>query len=78
MAANATYNVPGHAIGGFLAATSGTITITAKEPNGINTNTYVNAVPVIAGVYLPIPLEFPTAAGGTVTLASGASGTLFV
>lgn len=78
MAANATYNVPGHAIGGFLAATSGTITITAKEPNGINTNTYVNAVPVIAGIYTPIPIEFPSTSGGTITLAGGASGTLFV
>ncbi len=78
MAANATYNVPGHAIWSFLAATSGAITISAVEARGTTVVTYVDAVPVTAGVYLPIPLEFPTAAGGTVTLASGASGTLFV
>ena len=78
MAANTSYVVRGPHIGGFLAKTSGTITISAVDALGTTVVTYVNAVPVTAGVHLPIPLEFPTAAGGTVTLAGGASGTLFV
>lgn len=78
MAANATYVVRGPSIGGFLAKTAGTITVSAANALGTTTVTYVDVVPVVAGVYLPIPLEFPTTSGGSVTLAGGASGTLFV
>jgi hypothetical protein len=38
----------------------------------------VNAVPVTAGFYTPIPILFQQPAGFFVTLAGGASGTLFV
>lgn len=78
MAANTSYVVRGPSMGGFLAKTSGTITVAAANPLGTSTVTYVDAVPVTAGAYTPIPLEFPTGAGGTITLAGGASGTLFV
>lgn len=77
MAANASYTIRGQNIGGFLAKTAGTITVTSTDASGLNAVTLVDAVPVTAGVYTPIPLEFP-ARGGTVTLAGGASGTLFV
>jgi len=78
MAANATYAVRGPAIGGFLAKTAGTVSVTAPDNTGLTTATYVDAIPVAAGTYLPIPLSFPTGAGGSVILANGASGTLFV
>ena len=77
MGANATYQVQGPHIGGFLAKTSGTITITSRNALGNSTVTLVDAVPVTAGIYTPIPLIFPATAG-TVTLAGGASGTLMV
>lgn len=78
MAANTSYVVRGPSMGGFLAKTSGTITVTATDARGNGSTNFVNAVPVTAGAYTPIPLEFPAGAGGTVTLADGASGTLFV
>lgn len=77
MAANASYNITGQHMGGFLAKTAGTITVTSKDANGINDVTLVDAVPVSAGVYTPIPIIFPST-GATVTLALGASGTLMV
>lgn len=78
MVANTSYVVRGPSMGGFLAKTSGTITVAADNALGTSLVTYVDAVPVTAGTYTPIPLEFPTGAGGTITLAGGASGTLFV
>lgn len=78
MAANSNYAVRGPSMGGFLAKTSGTITVTATNSQGNGSTNFVDAVPVTAGTYTPIPLEFPAGAGGTVTLAGGASGTLFV
>lgn len=78
MAANTAYVVRGPSMGGFLAKTSGTLTVTATGSQGNGSTNFVDAVPVSAGVYLPIPLEFPAGAGGTITLAGGASGTLFV
>ncbi len=68
-----------HSIGGFLAATTGTITVTANLAIGASSptsTTFVNAVPVTAGIYTPIPiwLQGPI----TVALAAGASGTLMV
>lgn len=77
MAANASYTIRGIYLGGFLAKTSGTITITAPSANGLTTVTLVDAVPVTAGIYTPIPIVFPSA-HATVTLAGGASGTLMV
>lgn len=62
-------------VGGFLAVTAGTITITSDPDTGSTPITIVNAFPVAAGVYYPLPFYLsPT--GGSVTLAGGASGTL--
>jgi hypothetical protein len=78
MAANASHTVRGIYLGGFLAKTAGTITVVAKDPSGLSDVTYVDAIPVTAGVYTPIPVVFPSNEGFTVTLAGGASGTLMV
>jgi hypothetical protein len=58
-------------IGGFLCITAGTITVTRSD--GV---VLVNAFPMTAGTYVPMP--FATGAGATVTLGAGASGTLGV
>lgn len=75
MAANATYTLsPIGNIAGFLAVTTGTLTVI--DSLGV---TVVAAVPVTAGIYTPMP--FRLAGGGsnpTVALAGGASGTLGV
>lgn len=73
MAANATYTVRGGQIGGFLCKTAGTLTLV--DASG---NTLIDAQPVAVGAYVPLPFILPTAEGGTVTLAGGASGTLAV
>lgn len=70
MAANATVRVTKESVGGFLAATAGTITIVSTD-NG----TVVLAHPVAAGTYYPFPFYLGPN-GGSVTLAGGASGTL--
>lgn len=71
---NSTYKAGSGAatgIAGFLAVTAGTLTATRADGTIV-----VNALPVSAGVYYPIPFlmghEF------TVTLAGGASGTIGV
>ncbi len=66
-------------ISGFLATTDGTISVSFLD-GSTGTLTSVNAVqtvPVTAGMFTLIPLEFPQN-GGTVVLAGGASGTLFI
>lgn len=68
---NASVTLKGTSLGGFVAKTSGTITVI----DGAGT-TIVDAVPVTAGNYHPLP--FYMNGGGTVTTASGASGTLGV
>lgn len=81
MAADSSYSVRGQHISGFLAKTSGTITVVSRNALGTADVTVVDAVPVTAGVYTPIPIIFPAgndAINGTVTLAGGASGTLLV
>lgn len=70
---NASTTVGGMAIGGILAKTAGTITMTDADGTVL-----VDAIPVSAGVYTPLPFLFKTNAGGTITLAGGASGTLGV
>lgn len=77
MAANATVNLTGAQMGGFLAKTAGTISITVKDAQGADL-LVVDAVPLTAGIYTPIPIIVPAAAGMVVTLAGGASGTLMV
>lgn len=75
LAANATAVIPEQSIGGFLCVTAGTITITSTRVAG--PFTIVNAMPVAAGVYYPIPYYLGSN-GGSVTLAGGASGVLGV
>lgn len=77
MGVDASYDVSGSHVAGFLPATAGTLTITGKAADGLGAVTFVNAVPVSAGIYVEIPLQFPVP-GGVVTLGGGASGTLFV
>lgn len=71
MAANSQLNC-GAGIAGFLPTVSGTLTVTDADGS-----VPVNAVPVTAGIYVKIPLGFHTTAGGVVSLAGGAAGTLF-
>jgi hypothetical protein len=73
IALNGTYQVRGGQIGGFLAITAGTLSLTAFDGTAL-----IAAVPVSAGVYLPLPFLLPTSEGGTVVLAGGASGTLAI
>lgn len=73
LASNATYKIAGRNLSGFLAVTSGTLTVTDR-----NSRVLINAVPVTAGVYTPFPLMSDPLLDGTVVLAGGASGTLFI
>lgn len=72
--ANGSYQVRGAYIGGFLAKTSGTISITDTSTGTL----FVDAVPVTAGIYTPLPFNVTSIAGMLVQLAGGASGTLAV
>lgn len=69
--ANGTRKV-GVSIAGFLCTISGTLTVTDEDGTVL-----VNALPVTAGTWTRIPLLMSTNAGGSVTLAGGAAGTLF-
>lgn len=62
-------------IGGFLAVTAGTITITRVGDNGM-TIPIVTALPLVVG-FNRIPVFLGTY-GGTVILGGGASGSLLV
>lgn len=66
---NGTF-APGSFVAGFLAKTSGTFTLTG--PLGA---VLIDAVPVTAGVYTPMPF-MTRGPGAIVTLGGGASGTL--
>ena len=81
LAADTTTFLSGiNGVSGFLAATAGTITVSYQDgSNGtsIVTVTPVQTVPVAAGGFALIPLEFAQN-GGTITLAGGASGTIFI
>ena len=56
---------------GFVCVTAGTITVV----NNAGT-TIVNAAPVAAGTYLPLPFGLESGSSGTITTAGGASGTV--
>jgi len=73
MGVNGAYTIRGTNVGGFLATVTGTLTLT--DPDG---TVLVNAVPVTAGVYTPLPFVFSTAQGAVVQLAGGAAGTLAI
>ena len=76
MAANATLALNSANLGGFIAVTAGTLTVTAT-PSG---TVLVNALPVTAGGYYPLPMSLVGngGSGATITLAGGASGTILV
>jgi hypothetical protein len=67
---DSTITLHANNIGGFLAKTAGTVTVTAPDGTVI-----VNAVPVAAGGYTPLPFYLGRS-GGTFTTAGGASGTV--
>lgn len=69
---NSTITLSGSDVGGFLCLIAGTLTITKLDGTVI-----VNAVPVTAGTWLPIPFYIGEN-GGTATTAGGASGVLGV
>jgi hypothetical protein len=72
MGVNASQNC-GASIAGFLAVTAGTLTVTDNDGTVL-----VAALPVAAGgPFVRIPLLSRTSAGCVVSLAGGASGTLF-
>lgn len=72
MAANSSRDC-GPAIAGFLCTVAGTLTVTDADGTVL-----VNALPITAnGLFIRLPLLFNTSAGGRVTLAGGAAGTLF-
>jgi hypothetical protein len=74
LAANAVYNFSAGSpsgVAGFLAVTAGTITVTRSDGTVV-----LNAIPIAAGTYTPMP--FYVGSGAVVTLAGGASGTLAV
>lgn len=77
MAANASYDITGSTVAGFLAKTAGTISIAGRNSAGTGAVTFVDAVPVAAGAYTPLPIMLPSP-GAVVTLGGGASGTLLV
>lgn len=67
---NTTVSFNGNKIGGFIAKTSGTVTVTTTKGTVI-----VDAFPVTAGSVLPLPFLLPDGEqGGTITTAGGASG----
>lgn len=70
IAANGAATVKGNQLGGFLCTVSGTLTVTLSDATVI-----VNAVPVTAGVYTPLPFGL-NGLTATVQLAGGAAGTL--
>ena len=72
MAANSTYSLGGTKMGGFLAKTAGTLTITTKGGTDL-----VSAHPVTAGAHYPLPFYLGDS-GVTITLAGGASGTVYL
>lgn len=67
---NTTFLLSSNSIGGFLCKTAGTITVI----DGKGT-TVVDAHPVEAGGYYPLPFYLGTSGGKFIT-AGGASGTL--
>lgn len=72
LAADSTTQINRQSVGGFLAVTSGTLSITRFDGTAVLT-----AFPVAAGSWYKVPL-FLGADGGFATTAAGASGTLAV
>lgn len=79
LAANATFTFKGTSMGGFLAKTAGTVSVSEPQKvDGSAGDLLIDAVPVTAGVYTPMPFQFDHGTGAVLTLGGGASGTLAV
>lgn len=74
---NETKTLTSNAVGGFLCATNGAITLAAAAQDGKPSFTILSAYPVVAGVYYPLPF-YLSSNGGTFTTSGGASGVLGV
>jgi hypothetical protein len=72
MTAGSSFKVGGHHLAGFLCTVAGSMTITDADGT-----VHVSALPLTAGTYVKIPLNFNTSMGGTVALTT-AAGTLFL
>lgn len=71
---NGAQRITGPNVGGFICKTSGNVSLT-----NANGDTLVDAIPVTAGQYLPLPILIDpngSQPGGLFTCAGGASGTL--
>ena len=77
VAVNTAVTITSNAIGGFACTVSGTITLVANAADGKPQTTLLSAMPVTAGVYLPLPFYLGKE-GGTFTTAGGAAGLLGV
>lgn len=73
MGADASIQVAGTGISGFLPVTAGTITVIDADGT-----TVLDEYPLDAGIYSKIPIYFNFAGNKTITLGGGASGTLLV
>lgn len=71
MAANSSVDC-GVSLAGFLCTVAGTLTVTDASDGTV----LVNALPVVTGPFIRLPILFKSSAGGKVTLAGGAAGTL--
>lgn len=74
MAVDAAVTLVSPFLGGFLAKTAGTVSITDADGT-----TVLDAFPVAAGIYHPLPMNLAgqrNTTGAVVTLGGGASGTL--
>lgn len=68
-----------NSLGGFLCVTAGNISLAnhpLSSPNGVTPTTFFSNMPVVAGVYYPMP--FRTNGGYTLVASGGASGVLGV
>jgi len=77
VAANTTINLSASGLGGFLCKVSGTISCVRNASGGNPQLTIIDAHPVTAGTYYPLPFYLGTN-GGTFTTAGGAVGVLGV
>lgn len=72
---NGTFLINNDSVGGFLCKTAGAITVTRVNQISGASEIIVDAHPVTAGTYFPIPFYLGPR-GGVFTASGGASGTL--
>lgn len=77
VAANATLDFSGNAIGCFLCTTTGNITVTANATDGRAQYNLLTSFPVTAGTYYQLPFYIGSN-GGRIVAAGGAAGVLGV